>query len=106
MQIASNLARLSAALAVGMLASAMGSAAHARDMTQTRLEHPEAEPDNWLQVNGDYSSHRYANLAQVTKDNVADLRLRMMVLLGGQTPAAGGRNATTNLEATPVVEDG
>ena len=31
------------------------------------------EPQNWLMVNKDYSSHRYSELDQINKDNVKNL---------------------------------
>ena len=91
---------------VAALALAWGALAAARDMTQTRLENAHTEPDNWLVVNGTYAAHRYANLAQITKTNIRDLAPKMMVLLGGQIPAQGGRYAVTRLEGTPLAEDG
>src|SRR5688572_1062057 len=97
---------LCSTVAAGALALALATPAGARDMTQTRLENAHAEPDNWLVVNGNYAAHRYANLSQITKANVQGLTPRMLLLLGGQNPAQGGRYAMTRLEGTPLAEDG
>ncbi|MSP21166.1 MAG: PQQ-dependent dehydrogenase, methanol/ethanol family [Alphaproteobacteria bacterium] len=93
------------ALATG-LALTLAMPATARDMTQARLENANAEPDNWLVVNGNYAAHRFANLSQINKTNVQNLTPRMMLLLAGQVPAQGGRYAVTRLEGTPAAEDG
>ena len=95
-----------AAVAAGLVALAISLLAMARDITQPRLENTAAEPENWFHVNGNYASQRFVNLSQINRTNVKDLRLSMMVLLAGQTPAIGGRNQTTNLEGTPLVEGG
>ena len=94
------------ALAMGVIAGGLALPASARDMTQTRLENAAAEPDNWLHVNGNYSAHRFANLTQINKDNVGQLKVKMMLLLAGQSPAIGGRYQVTRLEGTPLAEDG
>ncbi len=80
--------------------------AAAADVTRERLDNADAEPGNWLIVNGNYAAHRYSQLTEIDRGNVSDLRLRMMVLLGGQTPATGGRTLFTRLEGTPLAEDG
>ncbi len=43
---------------------------------------PDKEPQNWLMVNKDYSSHRYSELDQINKDNVKNLRVAFTVALG------------------------
>ena len=39
-----------------------------------RLRQSDAEPGNWLTYSGNYSSHRYSGLSQITAANVAHLR--------------------------------
>jgi alcohol dehydrogenase (cytochrome c) len=39
----------------------------AADVTTQRLTNPDKEPQNWLMVNKDYSSHRYSELDQINK---------------------------------------
>jgi alcohol dehydrogenase (cytochrome c) len=98
--------RIRTAAAAASLCLALAIPAGARDMTQMRLENAHAEPDNWLVVNGTYAAHRYANLTQINRSNVQSLTPRMLLLLGGQQPAQGGRYALTRLEGTPLAEDG
>ena len=75
-------------LRVALLASTMlGSTsllATAADVTTARLLNADKEPQNWLQVNKDYSSHRYSELDQINKNNVKDLHVAFMVALGTQ----------------------
>ncbi len=97
--------RLSLPLLLGAAAVTCGPALGA-DVTQDRLNNADAEANNWLHVNGNYAAHRYSQLTQISKDNIGDLRLRMMVLLAGQVPAAGGTAASSRLEGTPIAEDG
>ena len=85
---------------------ALAAPAVARDMTQTRLENANAEPENWPVVNGNYAAHRFTNLSQINRANVQNLSPKMMGLLGGQVPAQGGRYAATRLEGTPIAEGG
>ena len=47
----------------------------AADVTSPRLINPDKEPQNWLMVNKDYSSHRYSELDQINKDNVKNLHV-------------------------------
>jgi alcohol dehydrogenase (cytochrome c) len=76
----------------------------AAEVTSTRLQNPEKEPQNWLMVNKDYSSHRYSELDQINKDNVKNLHVAFAVSLGGISgvgfvPLAGH-------QSTPLVDDG
>ena len=48
----------------------------AADVTPDRLMNADKEPQNWLMVNKDYSSHRYSELDQINKDNVKNLHVR------------------------------
>ena len=75
-----------------LLASA--SLATAADVTPQRLINP--EPNNWLMNHRTYDGQRFSPLAQITKDNVRNLRLAYAVPLGG---SAGNEW----LEATPLV---
>lgn len=95
-----------AAAVVGALTCAVSLPAAARDMTQVRLVNADAEPENWIHHHANYAGHRFGNVAQINPENVDGLRLRMMLLLAGQSPAQGGRQTTTRLEGTPIAEDG
>ena len=52
-------------------------------MSRQRLMNADKEPQNWLMVNKDYSSHRYSALDQINKDNVKNLHVAFTVALGG-----------------------
>src|ERR1700730_10549093 len=90
-----------AVLASALLASTCLSAA-AGEVTTQRLMNP--EPQNWVMVNKDYSSHRYSELDQINKSNVKNLRVAFTVALGGAqgvgTAPLGGH------QSTPLVDDG
>ena len=55
-----------AVLASTLLASA-STVALAGEVTSDRLMNADKEPQNWLMVNKDYSSHRYSELDQINK---------------------------------------
>src|SRR6201993_1242203 len=87
---------------VGLLASTMlastsllamvGDAAAqglAGEVTPARLMNADKEPQNWLQVNKDYSAHRYSELDQINKDNVKNLHVAFTVALGGVSGPPG-----------------
>ncbi len=74
----------------------------AADVTQTRLENADAEPQNWLTGFQNYSSHRYSRLSQINRSNVGDLHVAFTVPL---TTALLGRSYA-DLENPPLVDDG
>jgi alcohol dehydrogenase (cytochrome c) len=76
----------------------------AADVTSTRLMNPDKEPQNWLMVNKDYSSHRYSELDQITKDNAKNLHLAYTVALGGVN--GSGFSPLGGHQSTPLVNDG
>jgi alcohol dehydrogenase (cytochrome c) len=78
--------------------------AMAADVTSQRLMNPDKEPQNWLMVNRDYSSHRYSELDQINKDNVKNLHVAYTVALGGVNGI--GFMALGGHESTPLVNDG
>ncbi len=90
-------------LASTLLASTALSAM-AGDVTTERLMNASQEPQNWLMVNKDYSSHRYSELDQINKNNAKDLHVAFTVALGGSVGVApmkaGGH------QSTPLVDDG
>src|SRR6516225_6527660 len=92
----------------GLLASTMlattSLVAMAGDVTTERLLNVSQEPQNWLQVNKDYASHRYSELDQINKNNVKDLHVAFAIALGGaqgitKIPLGGH-------QSTPLVDDG
>src|SRR5271169_3649074 len=61
-----------------------------------RLLNPSKEPANWMIYGGDYSSHRFSPLTQITPANVKSLNLAWVY----QSAVAG------SWESTPLVVDG
>jgi alcohol dehydrogenase (cytochrome c) len=64
-------------------------------LTYERIRNARAEPGNWLTYGGDYSSHHYSTLNQITSENVH--RLRVQWIYQFHRP---------KVEATPIVVDG
>jgi alcohol dehydrogenase (cytochrome c) len=52
-------------------------------VNQDRLIHADREPQNWLMMNGDYSSTRYSKLSQINRDNVKNLHMVWALALRG-----------------------
>ena len=90
-------------LAYTLLASTALSA-WAGDVTSQRLMNPDKEPQNWLMVNKDYSSHRYSELDQINKDNAKSLHVAFTVALGGVNGV--GLAPLGGHQSTPLVNDG
>jgi len=92
-----------AVLASALLASA-STVALAGEVTSDRLMNADKEPQNWLMVNKNYSSHRFSGLDQINRDNVKNLHVAFTVALGGAVGVApmtlGGH------QSTPLVDDG
>ncbi|MGH6886042.1 MAG: PQQ-binding-like beta-propeller repeat protein, partial [Geminicoccales bacterium] len=80
-----------AALAIGLLPAA---AAAYTPVTQDRLENP--EPENWLQLRGNYQGWMYSPLDQINTHNVDNL-----------TPVwSYSTGVDSGHEAPPIVNDG
>ena len=80
---------------VAILSCALSFPAYAQ-VTPQRLTAASAEPQNWLTYSGNYSSHRFSPLDQITPANVKNLKLQWVY----QSPVAG------NWQTTPLVVDG
>jgi len=74
--------------------SVEGAVANFRPVTDAMLKRLPA--DDWLMIRGNYQAWNYSELGQVTRDNVADLRLEWVWAM-----TDGGWN-----EPAPVVHDG
>jgi alcohol dehydrogenase (cytochrome c) len=90
----------SAALAAGVLAlggltRAQAPAANGLPVTYERLLKAGDEPGNWLMYGGDYRSHHYSRLKEITTDNVHRLRARWIYQMH-----------RPKVESTPIVVDG
>ena len=92
------------ALLTSALLTSTSVLAMAAEVTSSRLLNSDKEPQNWLMVNKDYSSHRYSELDQINRDNVKNLHVAFAVALGGAFGVAplpwGGH------QSTPLVDDG
>ncbi len=96
------LRNLKTVLLVATLALALGHAAGGQSpspaglpVTYERLLNATAEPGNWLTYSGDYKSHHYSSLNQITVENVARLRVKWIYQMH-----------KTKVETTPIVVDG
>jgi alcohol dehydrogenase (cytochrome c) len=84
-------------LGLTLTAAAMAQPAPPRGMpiTYERLLEAASEPGNWLMYGGDYRSHHYSSLSQITAANVHRLRARWIYQMHKQ-----------KVETTPIVVDG
>ena len=64
-------------------------------VTYERLLKATEEPGNWLTYGGDYRSHHYSSLKEITVDNVHRLRAKWIYQMH-----------RPKVEATPIVVDG
>ncbi len=64
-------------------------------VTYDRLLRAPQEPGNWLMYGGDYRSHHYSTLQQITSDNVQRLRPKWIYQMH-----------RSKVETTPIVVDG
>src|SRR5690349_23671412 len=94
-----------AALAVSVLVLAGTAPAAEYKMTvnKERLINAQNEPQNWLMMNGDYSSTRYSKLTQINRENVKNMRLVWALALGGMQGV--GQNGP-EAEINPLIDNG
>jgi putative heme-binding domain-containing protein len=67
-----------------------------KSTTHERIVNAEREPQNWLTYGGNYSSHRFSALDQITRDNVGRLALKW----------TWRPKYLDKMETTPIVVDG
>jgi alcohol dehydrogenase (cytochrome c) len=84
-----------AAVALGAVALAQSPSAGGLPVTYERLLKAREEPGNWLTYSGDYRSHHYSALKQITSENVHQLRAKWIYQMHKQ-----------KVESTPIVVDG
>src|SRR5438477_9227745 len=96
---------LTALAGVSMLAlsASQPQAQYKMTVNKERLINAGNEPQNWLMMNGDYSSTRYSRLTQINRDNVKNLRLSWALALGGLQDV--GQNGPEN-EVNPLIDSG
>jgi len=87
--------RLSILFIASALAAAGQSASRGLPVTYERLLNAAKEPGNWLMYGGDYRSHHYSTLNQITAENVSRLRTKWIYQMH-----------RTKVETTPIVVDG
>lgn len=68
----------------------------ASPVTYERLLKAGDEPGNWLMYSGNYGSHRYSRLDQITPENVTRLHIKWVYQM----------QTTHHIETTPLVVDG
>ena len=94
-----SLSLMTAVLGVGGLALAQSTSTSPSPgglpVTYERLLKTTEEPGNWLTYNGDYRSHHYSTLKQITAENVHGLRAKWIYQMHKQ-----------KVESTPIVVDG
>jgi len=83
------------ALAFGDAVPAQSPSSNGLPVTYERLLNAAKEPANWLTYSGDYRSHHYSSLNQITSDNVDRLRVKWIYQMHRQ-----------KVETTPIVVDG
>ena len=96
--------KITSSLNAILLATTCIGTASAADITTERLLNYKSEPQNWLQVHGDYQSQRHSPLKDINRDNAKNLKPLYITALGG---AQGGGNIPQgSFQATPLVVDG
>ncbi|HWH58868.1 MAG TPA: PQQ-binding-like beta-propeller repeat protein [Terriglobales bacterium] len=70
--------------------------------SESRLEHADKEPQNWLTVYGNYSGWNYSPLSQISRKNVG----RLVPVWAFPTGLSKPPLKVTGLDAPPLVVDG
>src|SRR5437868_10280548 len=92
-----------AGVSITALTASEPSAQYKLTVNRERLLNAQNEPQNWLMMNGDYSSQRYSKLTQINRDNVKNLRMVWALALGGmQNVGQNGPEAEVN----PLIDNG
>src|SRR5882757_7498871 len=92
-----------AGVSITALTASQPQAQYKMTVNKERLLNAANEPQNWLMMNGDYSSHRYSRLTQINRDNVKNLRMVWGLALGGMQDV--GQNGPEN-EVNPLIDNG
>ena len=92
-----------AGVSITALTASQPMAQYKMTVNKERLLNAANEPQNWLMMNGDYSSHRYSRLTQINRENVKNLRLVWALALGGMQDV--GQNGP-EAELNPLVDNG
>ena len=92
-----------AGVSITALTASPPAAQYKMTVNKERLLNAQNEPQNWLMMNGDYSSQRYSKLTQISRDNVKNLRLVWALALGGMQDV--GQNGP-EAEVNPLIDGG
>ena len=92
---------VSAVIAVAWVVTLGGQ--YSLTVNEDRLINAQNEPQNWLLMNGDYSSLRYSKLTQINRENVGGLRMVWALALGGMQDV--GQNGP-EAEVNPLIDNG
>src|ERR1700721_1284675 len=92
-----------AGVSIAAMVASAPAAPYKLTVNQDRLINAQNEPQNWLMMNGDYSSSRYSKLTQINRDNVKNLRMVWGLALGGMQDV--GQNGPEN-EVNPLIDNG
>jgi alcohol dehydrogenase (cytochrome c) len=95
--MASSMTGRALGVALSVTAGLLGSTAMAAPVTTEDLLHAQDNAGEWLMYGRDYRNQRFSPLAQITPDNVKQLRPAWAFSTGGQF---------AGLEATPLYRDG
>jgi alcohol dehydrogenase (cytochrome c) len=95
-----------AACAAASVALGLILPAAAAPTTGERLRNADNEPHNWLMTLGNYQGWHYSKLAQINKNNVANLRVVFMAAIGGSATQTRSGNPYNQEQSAPLVEDG
>src|ERR1700710_2078320 len=92
-----------AGVSILALSASQPQAQYRMTVNKERLLNAQNEPQNWLMMNGDYSSQRYSKLTQINRDNVKDLRMVWAMALGGMQDV---RQNGLESEVNPLIDNG
>src|SRR5580692_2410138 len=92
-----------AGVSIAAMVASAPAAPYKITVNRDRLLNAQNEPQNWLMMNGDYSSSRYSKLTQINRDNVKNLRMVWGLALGGMQDI--GQNGPEN-EVNPLIDNG
>ena len=92
-----------AGVSITTLATAQSVTQYKMTVNKERLINAQNEPQNWLMMNGDYSSTRYSKLTQINRENVKKMRMVWALALGGMQDV---RQNGPEAEVHPLIDNG
>jgi alcohol dehydrogenase (cytochrome c) len=92
-----------AGISLATMTASQSAAQYKMTVSKERLVNAQNEPQNWLMMNGDYSSNRYSRLTQINRENVKNVRLVWALALRGLQDV--GQNGPES-EINPLIDNG